>query len=129
MMIYRFRNMIYGKQVIGDAMRSIHVPKVCITGEACITQRRYFCCFAYEFEFLQKNEILAIARMKSAFADEIFGSASDEIKSVLSPNEVGFHREAISSTIGGFIPSARTDLVEKSTCNCKCFFLVHLSIL
>ena len=23
--------------MIGDAMRSIHVPKVCITGDACIT--------------------------------------------------------------------------------------------
>ena len=41
-------------------------------------------------------------------------AASDEIKSVLSPREAGFHREAISSTAGGFIPSARTDLVEKS---------------
>ena len=30
------------------------------------------------------------------------------------PREAGFHREAISSTEGGFIPSARTDLVEKS---------------
>ncbi|MBQ2730460.1 MAG: hypothetical protein IJF24_00380, partial [Clostridia bacterium] len=45
-----------------------------------------------------KNEILADARMKSANADEIFGFASDEIKSTLppsrriSPNEVGFHR-------------------------------------
>ncbi len=44
-----------------------------------------------------KNEILADARMKSANADEIFGFASDEIKSTHSPsrrissNEVGFH--------------------------------------
>ena len=40
--------------------------------------------------------------------------ASDEIKSVLSPREAGFHREAISPNEVGFIPSARTDLVEKS---------------
>ncbi len=38
--------------------------------------------FAYDFELLHKiNEILALARMKSANADEIFGFASDEIKS------------------------------------------------
>jgi len=37
--------------------------------------------FAYEFEHLQYNEILADARMKSANADEILGFASDEIKS------------------------------------------------
>ena len=28
--------------------------------------------------------------------------------------KAGFHREAISSTEGGFIPSTRTDLTEKS---------------
>jgi len=39
-----------------------------------------FTVFAYEFE-LSKNEILAGAKMKSAQADEIFGFASDEIKS------------------------------------------------
>ena len=30
------------------------------------------------------------------------------------PREAGFHRVAISSTEGGYIPSARTDLTEKS---------------
>ena len=29
-------------------------------------------------------------------------------------DEVGFHHEVISSTKGGFIPSVRTDLVEKN---------------
>ena len=59
-----------------------------------------------------KNEILADARMKSANADEIFGCASDEIKSTHSPsmrissNEVGFHRRR------RFHPPARVDLVE-----------------
>ena len=59
-----------------------------------------------------KNEILADARMKSANADEIFGFASDEIKSTHSPsrrissNEVGFHRRR------RFHPPARVDLVE-----------------
>jgi len=33
-----------------------------------------------------------------------------------------FHREAISSTEGGFLPPS-ADLVEKSTCSRKCFFL------
>ena len=47
------------------------------------------------------------------------------MKSLLSSNEVGFHRGAISSTIGGFIPYDRTDLVEKSTCFRKCFFLAE----
>ena len=51
----------------------------------------------------------------SRCSDEIVRFAHDEIKSVLQPDEVGFHREAISSTEGGFHPSARTDLVEKST--------------
>ena len=41
--------------------------------------------------------------------------ASDEIKSVLSPAKAGFHREAISPNAVGFIPSQRTDLVEKAT--------------
>ena len=50
--------------------------------------------------------------MKSANADEIFGFASDEIKSTHSPsrrissNEVGFHRRI------RFHPPARVDLVE-----------------
>ena len=53
--------------------------------------------------------------MKSANADEIFGFASDEIKSThppsrrISSNEVGFHRRR------RFHPPARVDLVEKST--------------
>ena len=70
--------------------------------------------FAYDFELSHKNEILASARTKSANADEIFGFASDEIKSThppsrrISPNEVGFHRRR------RFHPPARVDLVEKS---------------
>ncbi len=53
--------------------------------------------------------------MKSANADEIFGFASDEIKSTrppsrrISPNEVGFHRRR------RFHPPARVDLIEKPT--------------
>ena len=59
-----------------------------------------------------KNEILADARMKSANADEIFGFASDEIKSTHSPSrrisskEVGFHCRR------RFHQPARVDLVE-----------------
>ncbi len=34
----------------------------------------------------------------------------------LSPDEVGFHHEVISSIAGGFLLSARTDLVEKTMC-------------
>ena len=70
----------------------------------------------------RKNEILADARMKSANADEIFGFASDEIKSThspsrrISPNEVGFHRGR------RFHPPARVDLVEKSTDKVDAFF-------
>ena len=69
-----------------------------------------------------KNEILADARVKSANADEIFGFASDEIKSThspsrrISPNEVGFHRSR------RFHPPARVDLVEKSTDKVDAFF-------
>jgi len=53
--------------------------------------------------------------MKSAKADEIFGFASDEIKSThspsrrISPNEVGFHRRR------RFHPPARVDLVKKDS--------------
>ncbi len=56
-----------------------------------------------------KNEILAVARMKSANADEIVGFASDEIKSTLPPsrrissNAVGFHRRR------RFHPAVRVD--------------------
>ncbi len=70
----------------------------------------------------RKNEILADARMKSANADEIFGFASDEIKSThspsrrISPNEVGFHRSR------RFHPPVRVDLVEKSTDKVDAFF-------
>ena len=62
---------------------------------------------------LAENEILADARMKSADADEIFGFASDEIKSThplsrrISSNEVGFHRRR------RFHPPARVDFIEK----------------
>ena len=68
------------------------------------------------------NEILADARVKSANADEIFGFASDEMKSThspsrrISPNEVGFHRSR------RFHPPARVDLVEKSTDKVDAFF-------
>ena len=69
--------------------------------------------FAYDFELSHKNEILACARTKSANADEIFGYASDEIKSThpassrISSNEVGFHRSRRVH------PPVRVDLVEK----------------
>ena len=62
------------------------------------------------------------ARMKSAKADEIFGYASDEIKSTYPPsrrissNEVGFHRRR------RFHPPARVDLVEKSIDKVDAFF-------
>jgi len=65
--------------------------------------------------------------MKSANADEIFGFASDEIKSThppsrrISPNEVGFHRRK------RFHPPARVDLVEKPTCRNKSVFLVEMT--
>ena len=50
--------------------------------------------------------------MKSSHcSDEI--CFADEIKSVLSSDEVGFHHKVISSQIVGFHPSVRTDLVEK----------------
>ena len=41
------------------------------------------------------------ARMKSS------AYAADEIKSALQPDEVGFLRETISSTAGGFLPRKR----------------------
>ena len=43
----------------------------------------------------------------------------------LSPDDVGFHHGVISSTAGGFIPSDRTDLVEKKhplSVDKGCFF-------
>ena len=46
---------------------------------------------------------------------------ADEIKSVLSSDEVGFHHEVISSIENGFIPAVRTDLVEKNT-SCEVLF-------
>ena len=61
--------------------------------------------------------------MKSADADEIFGFASDEIKSTHSPprrissNEVGFHRRR------RFHPPTRVDLVEKDLVERQGLFL------
>ena len=87
-------------------------------------EKDIFSSSAYAFE-LSQNEILADARMKSANADEIFGFASDEIKSTHSPsrrissNEVGFHRSR------RFHPPARVDLVEKSTDKVDAFFWVR----
>ena len=54
-----------------------------------------------------------------AGSDEIFGIPPQmKLNPSLSPREAGFHREAISSTEGGFIPSVRTDLAEKrQVCN------------
>ena len=43
-----------------------------------------------------------------------------------SPREAGFHREAISSTAGGFIPP-KADLVEKSTATAVPFSLASMS--
>ena len=81
--------------------------------------------FAYDFELSHKNEILASARTKSANADEIFGYASDEIKSThpassrISSNEVGFHR------CRRFHPPARVDLVKKPTSRNLSVFLAE----
>ncbi len=78
-----------------------------------------------KFDASASNEILADARMKSANADEIFGFASDEIKSTHSPsrrissNEVGFHCQR------RFHPPARVDLVKKSQVDDLAFFCVR----
>ena len=83
--------------------------------------------FAYDFELSHKNEILACARTKSANADEIFGFASDEIKSThpassrISSNEVGFHR------CRRFHTPARVDLVEKPTSQNLSVFLAGMA--
>ena len=69
-----------------------------------------------------KNEIRA-STDEICYADEIFGYASDEIKSThppsrqISSNEVGFHRRR------RFHPPARVDLVEKKHRQSRCFFL------
>ena len=53
--------------------------------------------------------------MKSSLrSDEIFGVPPQmKLNPSYSPREAGFHREAISSTAGGFLPPS-ADLVEKS---------------
>ena len=90
----------------------------------CELQKRYFLHFCEWIRTLTENEILAHARMKSANADEIFGFASDEIKSTHSPlrrishNEVGFHRSR------RFHPPVRVDLVVKPTSRNLSVFLV-----
>ena len=71
---------------------------------------RQTCFYANKF-----NEIL-LCRMKSKQAwMKSSPTASDEIKSVsLYPCEARFHRVAISSTKGGFIPT-KADLTEKDS--------------
>ena len=55
-------------------------------------------------------------------------TASDEIKSVLSPREAGFHREAISSHVSGIYPDGggfswtKHTFVQQTT---VCIFLVE----
>ena len=67
----------------------------------------------FGFSSIQFFNEIAQGAMKSYLrSDEI--CCADEIKSVLSSNEVGFHHEMISSIADRFIPSARTDLVEKT---------------
>ena len=66
--------------------------------------------------------------MKSSLcSDEIFG-VPPQMKlnpPRPSPREAGFHREAISSTKGGFLPPA-ADLTEKSRLlSQSTFFLAH----
>ena len=48
------------------------------------------------------NEIVLRTMKSSLRSDEIFGSASDEMKFAIQPTEGGFHREAISSREAGF---------------------------
>ena len=57
------------------------------------------------------NEIV-LCTMKSS-QTRMKSASQMKLNPSLSPDEVGFHHEVISSTAGGFIPSARTDLVEK----------------
>ena len=68
-----------------------------------------------------KNEIRA-STDEICYADEIFGYASDEIKSTHRHSDFirpqgGFHRQR------RFHPPARVDLVEKPTCRNKSVFL------
>ena len=72
-------------------------------------QKRYFRQFCVWIRTLTENEILADARMKSANADEIFGGASDEIKSTLpssrrisSPQGISSSKTISSTRKGGF---------------------------
>ena len=61
------------------------------------------------------NEIVLRTMKSSLCSDEIFG-VPPQMKlnpPRPSPREAGFHREAISSTKGGFLPPA-ADLTEKS---------------
>ena len=68
-------------------------------------------CEANHDEVVYVNEIAQCAMKSSRCSDEI--CLADEIKSVHIPTKSDFITKVISSTEGGFIPSARTDLVEK----------------
>ena len=102
-----------------------HHEVIYSTRRVDLAEKDIFGSFAYDFELSHKNEILASARTKSANADEIFGYASDEIKSThpassrISSNEVGFHR------CRRFNPPARVDLVEKPTSRNLSVFLAE----
>ena len=65
------------------------------------------------------NEILR-CRMKSK---QVWMKSSAHPQMKLNPSshpaKAGFHREAISPNAVGFIPSQRTDLVEKATKFCR----------
>ena len=63
--------------------------------------------FAYDFELSHKNEILACARTKSANADEIFGFASDEIKSTHPAVEPDFIQWSWISSLQTISPTRK----------------------
>ena len=68
------------------------------------------------------NEIVLRTVKSSRCSEEIFGFASDEIKSASNhPASAGFHREAISSTAGRFLPPS-ADLVKKRASRLRCSF-------
>ena len=72
------------------------------------------------FQFGEKNELTEQARVKSKPA------VSMKLTPSFSPDEVGFHHKVILSAAGGFSPSVRTDLVEKTADKSRRFFHVYI---
>ena len=84
----------------------------------------------------EENEIALCAMKSERGSDEIFGippqmkskpAALDKLNPLSSPREAGFHREAISSTAGGFLTPSADLAIKKPFAFANGFFMCRVA--